>query len=215
MKTSKLLLLLVAQIVFYPSIGQNFAIQQTNTGKKSNASQYINAAKKCKLVLLKKQTLYTLAISSKSTLTTSSVNKLAEKFANAFPKGIDPLKGDERVVERGFENKEDVVQMTYCVMGANQYTTTDYVQMAVFFDSSGPNPVITNIQVRNKADLGVLELTEREIHPPVVKPPAPVVKAPVTKTPGTKAKTPATKKPATKKPAAKTPAVKKPAVKKS
>ncbi len=201
MKTAKPIILSFALIIFYPSIGQKFIIQETNIGKKNTASQYLNLAKKCKLVLLKKQTLYTLPISSKSTLTNNSINALADKFTDGFPKGIDPLKSDERVIERGYENKrEDVVQLTYCVLPANQYTTTDYIQMTVYFDSSGPNPLISNIEVKSIASLGIITLTEREIHPPVVK--APVTKAS------------AIKKPSTKKPATKSPAAKKPSVKK-
>src|SRR5438309_393339 len=78
-------LLLSALFLFQLSFGQtNFIIQETNV--KKNLTQCITLAKKTANVLLKKQTVYTIPISSKSTLTAVAITRLSEKFMTVFPK---------------------------------------------------------------------------------------------------------------------------------
>ena len=194
MNLRKPFLLLSALFFFQFSFGQtNFIIQETSV--KKSLTQCINLAKKSANVLLKKQTVYTIPISSKSTLTAVAINKLSEKFMNVFPKE-NTLKGDERVIERGFvDERNQVVKLMYAFIAKDQRQTTNYAQVIVFFDNSGTSPQIMDIQVKNKADLGIITLTEREYQSLIAPPPAP---KPVTK-PATKPTT----KPATKKPAAK------------
>ena len=159
---------------------------------KKSLTQCINLTKKSANVLLKKQTVYTIPISGKSTLTAVAINKLSEKFMNAFPKE-NTLKGDERVIERGFaDERNQVVKLMYANIAKDQRQTTNYAQIIVVFDNSGTSPQIMDIQVKNKADLGIITLTEREYQGLIAPPPAP---KPAAK-PATK---PATKKPAAKK----------------
>jgi len=184
MKKLKIVLLLSVPFMFCESFGQTFVIQETNV--KKNTTQCINAVKKCQQVLLRRQTMYTLAFSNKSTLTANAINTLSDKFSNFFPK--ESAKSEGRVMERGFENPRDqIVKLTYAYVPPDKYETTDYVQVIVLFDNSGTSPKINDIQVKNKIDLGILRLTEREKNPP-----------PVTKVEAKPATKPAAK-PATKK----------------
>ncbi|HEV8514332.1 MAG TPA: hypothetical protein VGQ59_13720 [Cyclobacteriaceae bacterium] len=196
MNLRKSLLLLLALSIFQFSFSQtNFIIQETSV--KKNLTQCINLAKKSANVLLKKQTVYTIPISSKSTLTAVAITKLSEKFTVVFPKS-NTGKGDERVIERGFsDERNQIVKLMYGFIAKDQRQTTDFAQIVVFFDNSGTSPEIKDIQVKNKVDLGIITLTEREYQKLIAPEPKPAAK-PTTK-PTTK---PATK-PATKKPAAK------------
>jgi len=161
MKNRKALLLLFALVIFCPSFGQTFVLQETNI--KKNTAQCVNAAKKCELVLLRKQTLYTLSFSNKSSLTNHVVNDLSEKFIKFFPKE-SLAQGDGPVIERGFESQRDpVVKLTYGFIPPNKKATTDYVQVIVAFDNGGNSPKINDILVKNKVDLGIITLTDREM----------------------------------------------------
>jgi hypothetical protein len=193
MNLRKSLLLLSALFIFQLSFGQtNFIIQETSV--KKNLTQCITLTKKSANVLLKKQTVYTIPISNKSTLTAVAINKLSEKFTVVFPKE-NTGKGDERVIERGFaDERNQVVKLMYGNIAKDQRQTTNYAQIIVFFDNSGTSPEITDIQVKNKADLGIITLTEREYQKLIAPEPKPIAK-PASK-PSTK---PATKKPAAKK----------------
>jgi hypothetical protein len=188
MNLRKSLLILSALFIFQLSFGQtNFIIQETNV--KKNLTQCINLTKKSALVLLKKQTVYTIPISSKSTLTAVAMTKLSEKFTVVFPKE-NTGKGDERVIERGFaDERNQIVKLMYANIAKDQRQTTNYAQIIVYFDNSGTSPQITDIQVKNKVDLGIITLTEREYQKLIAPEPKPVTK-PTTK-PATK---PATKK---------------------
>jgi|GEM_PF-3543397 cell division septation protein DedD len=203
MNKLKSLLLSTALFIICQSFGQSFVLQETNV--KKNVTQCVNTAKKCQLVLLKKQTLYTLPFSTKSSLTNNAINSLADKFTNFYPK--ESAKGDGPFIERGFENPRDqIVKLTYAYISPNLYETTDYAQVVVFFDNSGTSPKINDIQVMNKIDLGILRLTERE---KLKFKPEPIAQKPAAKPTTKPATKPATK--ATAKPTAKTTA--KPATK--
>lgn len=179
-----------------PSAGQSFIIQETNI--KKNTAQCVGAAKKCARVLLKQQTAYTLAFSSKSRLTNNAINGLSDKFINFFPK--ESKKDEGPVIERGFESQRDqIVKLTYAYLPPDKYETTDYAQVIVFFDNSGSSPTVDDIQVKNKIDLGIVRITEREklkFKPEPITQAKPETK-PATKT-ATKTATKSTTKPATK-----------------
>jgi len=194
MKTQRSLLLLFALSIFQFSFAQtNFIIQETNV--KKNLSQCINLTKKSANVLLKKQTVYTIPISSKSTLTAVAITKLSEKFSIVFPKE-NTGKGDERVIEKQFaDERTQIVKLTYGFIAKDQRQTTNYAQIIVYFDISGTSPEIKDIQVKNKVDLGIITLTEREYQKLIQPEPKPAAAKPATK-PATKS---TTKKPATKK----------------
>jgi len=193
MKTPKIFLILSASFIFQLSLGQtNFIIQETSV--KKNLTQCINIAKKSANVLLKKQTVYTIPISSKSTLTAVAITKLSEKFTIVFPKE-NTGKGDERVIERGFaDERNQIVKLMYGHIAKDQRQTTNFAQIIVYFDNSGTSPEIKDIQVKNKVDLGIITLTEREYQKLIAPEPKPAAK-PATK-PATK---PTNKKPAAKK----------------
>jgi len=159
MNKVKSVLRLAALFMVYQSFGQSFVLQETNV--KKNTTQCINLAKKCRYVLLRQQSLYTLAISGKSTLTANSVNMLADKFTNFFPK--ESAKGEGLLLDRGFENPRDqIVKLTYAFLPPGKYETTDYAQIVVIFDVSGSSPTVLDIQVKNKIVLGLVRITERE-----------------------------------------------------
>jgi hypothetical protein len=188
----KPLLFSSALLFCFQSFAQSFIIQETNI--KKNTSQCINLAKKCKMVLLKKQTMYTLPFSSKSTITNNFLNQLSEKFMRVYPKEasqdvdgttIERLPGNER---------EQVVKLTYGFLAPNTNQTTDYVLLSVSFDNSGTSPKVDKIIVQNKEDLGILTLTERD---KLAFKPKPAAK-PATKT-ASKPATKTTTKPASKK----------------
>jgi len=135
MNTPKSLLLFSALFIMNQSFGQSFVLQETNI--KKNTTQAVNTARKCELVLLKKQTLYTLPFSSKSSLSNNAINSLAEKFTNFYPK--ESAKGDGPFMERGFENPRDqIVKLTYAYMLPDKYETTDYAQIIVFLTTATP-----------------------------------------------------------------------------
>jgi len=161
MKTLRAFLLICSLFIFCESFGQNFIIQETNVNK--NLSQCVNLAKKSALVLLKKQTVYTIPFSTKSTLTAVAITKLSEKFSVVFPKE-NTGKGDERVIERPFaDERNQIVKLMYGFLTKDQKATTNYAQVVVYFDNSGTSPTIHDIQVKNKADLGIITLTTREV----------------------------------------------------
>src|SRR5882757_1227584 len=103
MNKIKSVLLSTALFIVGQSLGQSFVVQEMNV--KKNTTQCINLAKKCHMVLLKQQTLYTLAISGKSTLTTNTVTILSDKFTTFFPK--ESAKGDGPWIERSFQNPRE------------------------------------------------------------------------------------------------------------
>jgi len=189
MKILRTFLFVSALFIFCQSFGQNFILQETNV--KKNLTQCINLAKKSALVLLKKQTAYTIPFSTKCTLTAVAITRLSEKFSVVFPKE-NTGKGDERVIERPFaDERNQIVKLMYGFMAKGQTTTTDFAQVIVYFDNSGTSPQINDIQVKNKVDLGIITLTSREIlkltepepkpvTKPVAKPTKPVAK-PTTK----------------------------------
>jgi len=199
MKTQRTFLLLLALSIFQFSFAQtNFIIQETNV--KKNLSQCVTLAKKSANVLLKKQTVYTIPISSKSTLTAVAITGLSNKFMTVFPKE-NTGKGDERIIEKEFaDERNQIVKLMYGFIAKDQRQTTNYAQIIVYFDISGTSPEIKDIQVKNKVDLGIITLTEREYQRLIQPEPQPAAAKPATK-PATKSTT----KPATKttKPAAK------------
>ncbi len=183
MKKLKPLFLFSGLLICIQSFGQSFILQETNI--KKNTSQCINAAKKCKLVLLKKQTMYTLPFSNKSTLTNNALNALSEKFMKVFPKEV-PYDVDGVVIERAPRNERDqVVKLSYGFLAAGKKETTNYVLLIVTFENSGASPKIDNIQVKRMDEIGVLALTEREMlkfkKEPEPKPAAKPVKKPAAK----------------------------------
>jgi hypothetical protein len=192
MKTSKAFLFVFALFIACQSFGQNFIIQETNV--KKNLTQCINLTKKAGLVLLGKQTAYTIPFSNKSTLTAVAIRGLSEKYTVVFPKENNG-KGDARVIERPFaDERNQIVKLMYGHLTTGQNATTNYAQVVVYFDNSGTSPTINDIQVKNKVDLGIITLTSREVLKLTEPEPKPVTK-PATK-PAAK---PATKKPAAKK----------------
>ena len=162
MKTQRTFLLLLALSIFQFSFAQtNFIIQETNV--KKNLSQCVTLAKKSANVLLKKQTVYTIPISSKSTLTAVAITGLSNKFMTVFPKE-NTGKGDERIIEKEFaDERNQIVKLMYGFLTKDQKATTNYAQVVVYFDNSGTSPTIHDIQVKNKADLGIITLTTREV----------------------------------------------------
>ncbi len=162
MNKLKSLLLPCALFMVYGSTAQNYVIQETNIDPQKNLSQFIYAAKRCEAVLEKRSPVTSLAFSNNSTMTNNFINALSDKFVSNFPPSKIADYGP--VIERTAVNDRDkIVKLTYALFAADQRSTDKYVQVVVFFDKASPSPKILDIQVKNKADMGMMNITEREI----------------------------------------------------
>ena len=143
-------------------MAQNYVLQETNIDPQKNQSQFIYAAKRCEAVLEKRSPVTSLAFSGNSTLTNNFINGLSDKFLANFQPSKIPDYGP--VIERASANNRDkMVSLTYALFAPDKRITDKYVQLVVFFDKASPSPKILDIQVKNKADMGTVTITEREI----------------------------------------------------
>ncbi len=181
---------LCAMFIFYKSTAQNYVIQETNIDPKNNLSSFVYTAKKCAAVMEKKSPMSSLAFASNSTLTNIFINALSDKYVVTFPPSTKPDYGP--VIERPLANSKDkIIKLTYALFPADKKSTDRYVQLIVTFDKTSPTPKIYDIQVKNKAEVGIISITEREVLNLTKKPePAAAKKS----TPTVKKKAPVKKK---------------------
>lgn len=143
------------------SIAQNFALQESSLDKKKNVA-FFNTFNRCELMLQQKAPIGSLAFSGKATMTNSYINNtLMPKFSNNLSHfKTSSVIGIERTLGA---DKGKVIKVTYGILGTDQKTTTEYIQLIVIFDAKSPSPKIDDIQVKNKFDAGILSFTEREL----------------------------------------------------
>jgi hypothetical protein len=166
MKNTVLIVLWLGFVLGQNGYAQKFVLQETNVDRKKNANQYINVAKACEALFLKKQTLATIPISDQSSLTNNAINALSDKFIANLPKEIKPDimagKGHEAVVNRDLKGeRQRMVKLTYGVMSPNQNNTYNYVQIVVIFDPKSYAPKIDDIKVKTRSEY--ITFTDKEI----------------------------------------------------
>ncbi|MGC4023053.1 MAG: hypothetical protein QM734_14470 [Cyclobacteriaceae bacterium] len=166
MKKSTPLVLWLVLALGQHGFAQKFILQETNVDRKKNANQYINVAKGCQALFLKKQTIATIPISDQSSLTNNAINALSDKFVANLPKEMKPDimsgKGNEAIVNRDLKGeRQRVVKLTYGVMSPNQNNTYNYVQIVVIFDPKSYAPKIDDIKVKTRSEY--ITFTDKEL----------------------------------------------------